>query len=105
MAQTVFNDEFIKPFFLNNFGKKYIYKDKFIKNYENLMSLNILNEILSNRSYWNNKNFEMRLDKKIIKYSEFSSMHLEISGYILRPDVDMVQDWISRGASIILNEI
>ena len=69
------------------------------------MSLNILNEILSNRSYWNNKNFEMRLDKKIIKYSEFSSMHLEISGYVLRPDVDMVQDWISRGASIILNEI
>ena len=32
-------------------------------------------------------------------------MHLEISGYVLRPDVNMVQDWISRGASIILNEI
>ena len=57
MAQIFFSDEFIKPFFLNNFGKKYIYKDKFINNYENLMSLNILSEILSNRSYWNNKNF------------------------------------------------
>ena len=71
MAQVVFSDEFIKPF-LNNFRKKYIYKQKFINNYENLISLNILNEI---------------------------------SGYVLRPDVDMVQDLISRGASIILNEI
>ena len=47
----------------------------------------------------------MWLDKKIIKYSEFSSMQLEISDYVLRPDVDMVQDWISRGTWIILNEI
>ena len=71
MAQAFFSDEFIKPFFLNNFGKKYIYKEKFINNFENFMSLNILNEILSNRSYWNNKNFETRLDKKILNIQNF----------------------------------
>ena len=105
MKKIIFDDEFTKLFFSNHFGKKYIYKKKSINNSKNIMSLDILNEILSNRSYWNNKNFEMRLDKNIIKYSDFSSMHLEISGHILRPDVDMVQDWLSKGASIILNEI
>ena len=105
MEPIFFKDVFKKSFFLNNFGKSYIYKENFINNYQNIMSLDILNEILSNRSYWNNKNFQMRLDKKIINYSEFSSMHQEISGHVFRPDVDMVQDWISKGASIILNEI
>ena len=105
MVQFFLDDDSKKSFFKNHFGKKYIYKEKFINNSQNIMSLSILNELLSNRSYWNNKNFLMRLDTKHIQYSDYSSMHLEISGYVLRPDVDMVQDWLSRGASIILNEI
>ena len=105
MDQFIFDDTFKKPFFLNNFGKKYIYKEKLINNFHNVMSIKILNELLSNRTFWNNKNFLMKLDTKTIKYSDYSSMHLETSGNILRPDVDMVQDWLSRGASIVLNEI
>ena len=105
MDQFIFDDTFKKPFFLNNFGKKYIYKEKLINNFHNIMSIKILNELLSNRTFWNNKNFLMKLDTKTIKYSDYSSIHLETSGNILRPDIDMVQDWLSRGASIILNEI
>ena len=105
MEELIFNSELKNNFFVNNFGKNYLYKENLIKNSQNIMSLDILSEALSNRSFWNNKNFLMMLDRKLIKYAEYSSLHLETSGNVLRPDVNKVQDWISKGASIILNEI
>ena len=105
MEDLIFNENFKKNFFSNNFGKKYIYNQGLVKNSQSIMSLDILNEELSNKSYWNNKNFIMMLDKKHINYSEYSSSSHETSGYFFRPDIHKVQDWISRGASIILNEI
>jgi len=76
-----------------------------LENYDNIMSIAILNEILSMKSFWNNKNFKMVLDRQPINYSNFSSLSLEHSAEILRPDVDKVQNWISKGSSLILNEI
>ena len=105
MNNNIFSEDFKEEFFSNNFSKKYVYKESLIKNFSNIMSLNILNEILSIRSNWNNKNFIMMLNKKPIKYSDYSSLNLEVSGNILRPDVNKVQSWVSKGASIILNEI
>ena len=105
LEDLIFNENFKKNFFSNNFGKKYIYNQGLVKNSQSIMSLDILNEELSNKSYWNNKNFIMMLDKKHINYSEYSSSSHETSGYFFRPDIDKVQDWVSRGASIILNEI
>ena len=105
MNTNIFNETFNKDFFLNNFGKKYLYKKDIIRNHSKIMSLDILNEILSIRTNWNNKNFIMMLDRKPINYSEYSSLFLETAGKFLRPDVDKVQNWISRGSSIVLNEI
>jgi ribosomal protein L16 Arg81 hydroxylase len=102
---NIFDETFNKDFFLNNFGKKYLYKKDIIRNHSKIMSLDILNEILSIRTNWNNKNFIMMLDRKPINYSEYSSLFLETAGKFLRPDVDKVQNWISRGSSIVLNEI
>ena len=47
----------------------------------------------------------MMLDRKPINYSEYSSLFLESAGSFLRPDLDKVQKWVSRGSSIVLNEI
>ena len=105
MNTNIFDETFNKDFFLNNFGKKYLYKKDIIRNHSKIMSLDILNEILSIRTNWNNKNFIMMLDRKPINYSEYSSLFLETAGKFLRPDVDKVQNWISRGSSIVLNEI
>ena len=105
MNTNIFDETFNKDFFLNNFGKKYLYKKDIIRNHSKIMSLDILNEILSIRTNWNNKNFIMMLDRKTINYSEYSSLFLETAGKFLRPDVDKVQNWISRGSSIVLNEI
>ncbi len=105
MNTNIFDETFNKDFFLNNFGKKYLYKKDIIRNHSKIMSLDILNEILSIRTNWNNKNFIMMLDRKPINYSEYSSLFLETAGKFLRPDVDKVQNWISKGSSIVLNEI
>ena len=55
MRTTNFSETFIDDFFVNNFGKSYLHKKNIIKNSQNIMNLSILNEVLSKRSYWNNK--------------------------------------------------
>ena len=105
MRINIFSEIFIKDFFSNNLGKKYLHKKKMLENFHDIMNLDILNEMLSTKSYWNNKNFKMVLDKQPINYSNFSSLSLEHSTEILRPDVDKVQNWISKGSSLVLTEI
>ena len=100
-----FKEKFGDSFFKNHFGKNYLYKPGFIENFENIMSLEILDEILSKTNIWNNQNFIMMLDQKKINYSDYSSLSLDINGQNYRPDVNKVQNLVSRGASIILNDI
>ena len=69
------------------------------------MNLDILNKMLSIKNIWNNKNFIMALDRKPINYIDFSSNNLDMSGNILRPEINKVQYLVSKGASIILNDI
>ena len=47
----------------------------------------------------------MMLDQKKINFSDYSSPNLDINGQNYRPDVNKVQHLVSRGASIILNDI
>jgi ribosomal protein L16 Arg81 hydroxylase len=47
----------------------------------------------------------MVLDQKRLKYNEYSSQSLDISGNQYRPDVKKVQNLVSKGASIVLNDI
>ena len=105
MKTNIFSESFIKDFFSNNLGKKYLHKKKMLENSHDIMNLDILNEMLSTKSYWNNKNFKMVLDRQPINYSNFSSLSLEHSTEVLRPDVDKVQNWISKGSSLVLTEI
>ncbi len=105
MNTNIFNEPFNKDFFLNNFGKKYLYKKDIIRNHSKIMSLDILNEILSIRTNWNNKNFIMMLDRKPINYSEYSSLFLKSPGKFLRQVWIKVKIWISRGSPIVLIEI
>jgi ribosomal protein L16 Arg81 hydroxylase len=105
MKTKIFSEPFIKDFFSNNFGKNYLHQKQILPNSEDVMSLDILNKMLSIRSNWNNRNFKMILDRQPISYSNYSSLILEHSTEVLRPDVDKVQNWISKGSSLILNEI
>ena len=105
MGNKVFNDDFNKQFILNNLGKKYLHKKEIIKKPNDIMNLDIINEILSINSNWNNTNFQMILNRKPINYLDYSSFFLAAGGQFRRPDVNKVESLISKGASIILNDI
>ena len=102
---NIFKEKLNKDFISNNFGKQYLYNKDFLQNTSSIMNLDILNEVLSMISNWNIHNFVMMLDKERIKYNEYSSLSLEASGQFMRPDPEKVQNWVSKGASIILNDI
>ena len=74
-------------------------------NFETMMNLDILDSMLSQTNIWNNQNFIMMLDQKPLSYSDYTSLSLDINGQNYRPDVNKVQKLVSRGASIILNDI
>ena len=105
MSINIFNEDFKKNFFENHFGKNYLFKSNFVENHNKIMSLDILNKMISIKNIWNNKNFIMMLDRKMYNFSEFSSPNLDVTGNNLRPDVNKVQNLVSKGASIILNDI
>ena len=108
IGETTVNNlkqKFGDVFFKNHFGINYLYKPNFIDNFENIMSLDILDEILSKTNIWNNHNFIMMLDQKKLNYNDYSSPSLDINGQNYRPDVNKVQQLVSKGASIILNDI
>ena len=92
-------------FLTKNFGKNYQYETNFVANYESIMSLDILDSILSKTNIWNDKNFIMMLDQKKLNYIDYSSISIDVTGNNYRPDVNKVQNLVSRGASIILNDI
>ena len=102
---NIFNEEFKKEFYQKHFQKNYLYKSGLVENYKNIMSIEILNKMLSIKNIWNNKNFLMMLDRKRINFTEFSKPNLDITGNNLRPDPKNVQKLVSKGASIILNDI
>ena len=101
----IFNKEDKMNFYKDSFRKNYFYKSGVLINHNNIMNLDILNKMLSMKNIWNNKNFSMSLNRKTINFSNFSSQNSEITGINLRPDINMVQNLVSKGASIILNEI
>ena len=105
MSKEIFKEPLDNNFFSYNFGKKYIHKREFINNANNVVSLEILDEMLSKSNIWNNKNFKMMLDQKTLNFNDYSSLSIDITGSNNRPDVDKVQRLVSKGASIILNDI
>ena len=105
LKSIIINEKLNKDFMSSYFGKKYLYKKEMFENTSNIMGLDILNQILGISSNWTKNNFNMMLDKNQIKYNDYSSLSVEQGGNFLRPDVEKVQSWISRGASIVLSDI
>lgn len=105
MSNYLFKEEFDDNFYSNHFGMKYLHKKKLIKNINDIVSLEILDDMLSKTNIWNKHNFLMMLDQKQISYNDYSSLSIDISGNTNRPNVNKVQKLVSKGASIILNDI
>ena len=105
MSNNLFKEPFDSNFFSNHFGKKYLHKRELINDVKNILSLEMFDDMLSKSNIWNNQNFVMMLDQKRISYNEFTSLSIDVTGNNNRPDVNKVQRLVSKGASIILNDI
>jgi hypothetical protein len=105
LNKDIFKEKIGSDFFNIHFGKKYLHKSNFVNDIENTMNITILENLLSKTNIWNNKNFLMMLDQKKLNYIDYSSLNLDVSGNNYRPNVDKVQKLVSKGASIILNDI
>ena len=99
------NKKFQNNFFNKHFGINYMFEPKFVEGFEKIMNLDILDTMLSKTNIWNNQNFIMMLDQKQLNFNEYASISLDLTGSNYRPDVNKVQNLVSRGASIILNDI
>ena len=102
---NIFNKKFENKFFTKHIGKNYMFEPNFVEDFEKIMNLDILDSMLSKTNIWNNQNFIMMLDQKQLNFKDYSSISLDIAGNNQRPDVNKVQNLVSRGASIILNDI
>ena len=102
---NIFNKKFENKFFTKHLGINYMFEPNFVEDFEKIMNLDILDSMLSKTNIWNNQNFIMMLDQKQLNFKDYSSISLDISGNNHRPDVNKVQNLVSRGASIILNDI
>ena len=105
LKQDAFKDSFGDEFFSSYFGKRYLFKPNLVNGIENIMNIEILENLLAKTNIWNNKNFLMMLDQKKLNYVDYSSLNLDVSGNDYKPNVDKVQKLVSKGASIILNDI
>jgi len=52
LNKYLIEDEFENNFYKNYFGKKYLHKKKLIKNFSDVVSLEILDDMLSKTNIW-----------------------------------------------------
>lgn len=94
-------------FFADYYLKKYVHiksedKDKL----RSIMSWSRLNEILNMNAFWTPANLKLFLDTSLINPDEYCDWGGGIANSnSLRPNPTKVNHWLSRGASIVANDV
>ncbi|NIA68203.1 hypothetical protein HBA54_06325 [Pelagibius litoralis] len=71
-----------------------------------IMTLQRLNELMSMTSVWTPETMKLYLDLQPVAPADYCTRVPTMQGGgALRPDPDLVQNWIAKGASVILNDI
>jgi hypothetical protein len=94
-----------ESFFRDSFGKRHLHVKGTPERAAQVMTLAGLNALLSMTSVWSPQTMKLFVDRKPVPVPDYCTRGLALGGEALRPDPDLVQDWIGRGASVILNDI
>ncbi len=70
-----------------------------------IMNVQKFNDLISMHNSWNASNFKMVLDKKPINFSQYSTQGEDLGFSKTSPDPEKVQNFIRKGASLVLNDI
>ena len=100
-----FSDKQIKLLAEAKSSKKYVHLKNENQLLKDVMNLNNLNKMISMHNCWNQSNFSLVLDKNIIPFSRFSTDGNELGFSKMSPDPLKVSNYISKGASLVLNDL
>jgi hypothetical protein len=94
-------------FFRDSFGKQHLHVAGTPERTTEIMTLEGLNSLMSMTSVWSPQTMKLFVDRKPVPVPEYCARALALGadGTALRPDPDLVQGWIAKGASVILNDI
>ncbi|MEQ8354972.1 MAG: cupin domain-containing protein [Kiloniellaceae bacterium] len=94
-----------ETFFRDYLGKQHLHVKGTPERAAEVMSLAGLNSLMSMTSVWSPQTMKLFVDRKPVPVADYCTRSLALGGEALRPDPDLVQDWIGKGASVILNDI
>lgn len=96
-----------ETFFRDHFGKQHLHVKGTPERSAGVMTLEGLNSLMSMTSVWSPQTMKLFVDRQPVPVADYCAPALALgsNGPALRPDPDKVQDWIARGASVILNDI
>lgn len=95
-----------EAFFAEHFGKSHRHFPGEAARTAGIMTLQRLNELMSMTSVWTPETMKLYLDLQPVATADYCARVPALQGGgTLRPDPDRVQDWIAKGASVILNDI
>jgi len=85
--------------------KKYIHLKNENEDLKEIMNIKNLNKIISMHNCWDHKNFSLVLNKNTIPFSEFMTPGDTLGFAKTAPDPFRVQNYIRKGASLVLNDL
>ena len=95
-----------ETFFRDYFGKKHLHVTGAPERSAEIMTLDRLNGLLSMTSIWTPETMKLFLDQRAVETAHYCAAAPTVDGSLsLRPDPDKVQEWVAKGASVILNDI
>lgn len=102
-------ENWIAPLSLKDFENRYLHQKLFharsSKN-QKIITWESLNTLLNQRSIWSVETLKLYLHTRSIPREKYCVPVSDAQGHaILRPHPPLVQNWISQGASLVLNDI
>lgn len=110
-ASLISFDDILAPissekFFADYYDKKPLYIPGTPDKFKNVMNWGVLTRLLNMNAIWSEESLLLVLDRKVISPEEYCHSEMDRNGNnCLRPDAEKVMDWLSKGASLGINDI
>ena len=95
-----------EEFFRDYFGKKYLHIPGAADKFKNVMTWDILTNLLNMHSIWSSKSLMLAIDRKVVHESEYCKQGIDRSGNsVMMPDPALVKEKLEAGATLVCNDI
>lgn len=93
-------------FLSNHYRQSYFYSSAQREKIQSLMSWQNLNKLLTMSSIWSFQSLNLVLNKKTVQAADYCSLETGRDGYqVYRPEAGKVQNYLSKGATLVCNDI